>query len=63
MYSEAKLAFFIYLWYPKTKVLNTFCACGVKVYAFLNICLPLLYLHLFLFIYHRVTVSGNDVCV
>lgn len=21
MYSEAKLAFFIYLWYPKTKVL------------------------------------------
>lgn len=25
MYGEAKLAFFVYLWYPKTKVCNLIC--------------------------------------
>lgn len=29
MYGEAKLAFFIYLWYPKTKVSTFTCSCFI----------------------------------
>lgn len=56
MYGEAKLAFFIYLWYPKTKVSTFTCSCFIFWVIFA-------YYYLITFNSFAGFIPGNSICL